>query len=99
MNSRLNVALREKRGLAYNVESNYTAYSDTGIVSLYFGTDKKDLKKCTDIIQRELKKLRNTKLGAVQLIRAKRQLIGQIAISWENNEHQMISNGRSLLQG
>jgi len=38
MNSRLNVALREKRGLAYNVESNYTTYSDVGIINIYFGT-------------------------------------------------------------
>ena len=97
MNSRLNMALRENNGLAYNVESNYTAYSDVGIVNLYFGTDKTDLQKCLRIIHRELKKLCSVPLGNVQLARAKRQLTGQIAIAWDNNEHQMISNGRSLL--
>jgi predicted Zn-dependent peptidase len=97
MNSRLNMTLRERKGLAYNVESNYSTYSDTGIIHIYFGTDKKNLEKCIDLTYRELKKLREQQLGAVQLSRAKRQLIGQIAIAAENNENQMLSIGRSLL--
>jgi predicted Zn-dependent peptidase len=97
MNSRLNMALRENKGLAYNVESNYGTYSDVGIVNIYFGTDKTDLDQCTSITLRELKKLRENKLGTIQLLRSKRQLIGQIAISAENNENQMLANGRSLL--
>jgi predicted Zn-dependent peptidase len=97
MNSRLNMALRENKGLAYNVESNYGTYSDVGIVNIYFGTDKADLDQCTAITLRELKKLRENKLGTVQLLRSKRQLIGQIAINAENYENQMLSNGRSIL--
>lgn len=30
MNSRLNLNIREKYGLAYNIEASYTPYSDTG---------------------------------------------------------------------
>jgi predicted Zn-dependent peptidase len=97
MNSRLNMTLREKKGLAYNVESNYSTYSDTGIIHIYFGTDKKNLEKCIELTFRELKKVREQGLGNVQLSRAKRQLIGQIAISAESNENQMLSIGRSLL--
>lgn len=97
MNSRLHMALREKNGLAYNVESNYNTYSDIGIVTIYFGTDKDNIEKCLSIIYKELKRIRESKLGTIQLMRAKRQLIGQIAMSAENNENQMISNGRSIL--
>lgn len=97
MNSRLNMTLREKKGLAYNVESNYSTYSDTGIFHIYFGTDKKNLDNCIDLTFRELKILREQSLGTVQLSRAKRQLVGQIAIAGENNENQMLSIGRSLL--
>lgn len=97
MNSRLNMALRENKGLAYNVESNYGTYSDVGIINIYFGTDKADLEQCTTITLRELKKLRENKLGTIQLHRSKRQHIGQIAIGAENNENQMLSNGRSIL--
>ncbi len=97
MNSRLNMALRENKGLAYNVESNYCTYRDIGIIHIYFGTDKDDLEQCTKIMLRELKRLREEKLGTMQLLRSKRQLIGQIAIGAENNENQMLSNGRSIL--
>ena len=45
LNSRLNLSLREKNGLAYNVESGYNPYFDTGIFSIYFGTDSQYLNK------------------------------------------------------
>lgn len=97
LNSKLNMILREKKGFAYNVESNYTSYSDTGIISIYFGTDKKDLNKSISLTLKELKKLCNMPLGVTQLAKAKKQLIGQVAISAENNENQMLSIGKSLL--
>lgn len=97
MNSRLHMVLREKNGLAYNVESNYNTYSDIGIINIYFGTDKEKIDKCLELTQRELKRIREIRLGTIQLSRAKRQLVGQIAMAAENNENQMISNGRSLL--
>jgi predicted Zn-dependent peptidase len=97
MNSRLNMTLREKKGLAYNIESNYSTYSDAGILNIYFGTDRKNLDRCIDLILKELKLLRETALGTVQLQRAKKQLIGQIAISAEINENQMFSIGHSML--
>ena len=43
MNSRLNVSLRERRGLVYTVESNLTSYTDTGAFCIYFGTDPEDV--------------------------------------------------------
>ena len=97
MNSRLHMVLREKNGLAYNVESNYNTYSDIGIITIYFGTHNENLDKCLALIYKELKKIREFRLGTIQLTRAKRQLIGQIAMAAENNEHQMISNGRNIL--
>jgi predicted Zn-dependent peptidase len=97
MNSRLNMALRENKGLAYNVESNYGTYCDVGVVHIYFGTGKENLDQCIHITFRELKKLREKKLGTMQLLKSKRQLIGQIAIAADNNENQMLSNGRSIL--
>jgi predicted Zn-dependent peptidase len=97
LNSKLNLVLREKRGYAYNVESNYTSFSDTGVITIYFGTDRKDLKKSLSLTRKELQKLGTTPLGTVQLAKAKKQLIGQAAISAENNESQMLSIGKSLL--
>jgi predicted Zn-dependent peptidase len=97
LNSRLNLALRERRGMAYNVESNYTAYSDSGLFSVYFGTDKENLNKALKLVNKEFDLLRTKKLGTVQLSQAKKQLIGQIAISTESREDLMLSIGKSYL--
>ena len=97
MNSRLNLSIREKYGLAYNVESFYSPYIDTGIVGIYFGTDKGNYEKSLDIVYKELQKIKTKKLGKLQLYKAKRQLIGQIAIASENYSNLMISIGKSYL--
>ena len=97
MNSRLNLSLRERRGMAYNVESSYTAYSDTGLFNVYFGTEKENLDKALALVRKEFKLLRDKKLGAIQLSKAKKQLIGQIAISTESHEDLMLAIGKSYL--
>jgi predicted Zn-dependent peptidase len=96
MNSRLNLSLREKNGLAYNVESSYNPYCDTGIFSIYFGTDVKLLGKSTGICMSELKKLRETRLGTIQLSKARNQMKGYLARGYENHESLMLSLGKSL---
>jgi predicted Zn-dependent peptidase len=97
MNSRLNLALRERRGMAYNIESGYTAYTDTGLFNVYFGTDKENFDKALQLINKEFKMLRDTKLGDVQLSKAKKQLLGQIAISTESHDDLMLAIGKSYL--
>jgi predicted Zn-dependent peptidase len=97
LNSRLNLSLREKNGLAYNVESSYNPYCDTGIFSIYFGTDKQYLDKSISIAVTELKKLRTAKLGTIQLSKAKNQIKGYLAREYENYESLMLSLGKSLL--
>jgi len=97
LNSRLNLSLREKNGFAYNVESSYSPYYDTGIFSIYFGTDSLYLNKSIAIAMAELKKLRTIKLGTVQLSKAKNQIKGYLARGYENHESLMLSLGKSLL--
>jgi predicted Zn-dependent peptidase len=97
MNSRLNLSLREKNGLAYNVESNYTPYSDTGVFSIYFGTDSQNLEKSISITMAELKRLCTEKLGTIQLSKAKNQIKGYLARGFENHESLMLSHGKSIL--
>lgn len=97
MNCRLNLALREKHGYTYNIESFYTPYTDTGAFGIYFGTDYEKIDKCLTIIRKELRKLREEKMGVLQLDRAKKQMIGQLAISTENYSGLMLNLGRSCL--
>ena len=97
LNTRLNLSLREKNGYSYHTESNYSPYSDTGVLSVYFSSDKSKLEQSKKVVIREFSKLREKKLGTLQLLRAKRQLMGQIAISAENHETLMLSMAKSYL--
>jgi len=97
MNSRLNMSLRERKGLAYNIESGYTAYTDTGLFNVYFGTDHSTLDKAIDLVLKEFKLLQEKKLGVLQLSKAQKQLMGQIAISTESHDDLMLSVGKSYL--
>jgi len=97
MNNRLNVSLREKNGLVYNVESNVTSYTDTGLASIYFGTDPKNKEKAIKLVYKELAKLREVKLTATQLAAAKKQVIGQLGVSGDNREGLFLGLGKSFL--
>ena len=97
MNSRLNMAIREKHGYTYSIESFNSTYSDTGITGIYFGSDPENLEKCIALIKKTLLVLQTQKLGLLQLDRAKRQLTGQLAIASENNSALMLTLGKSLL--
>lgn len=97
MNSRLNLHIREKHGIAYNIESNYHSYSDTGVFQLYLGTDPKFFGKSMKLVQQELRKLRENKLGVTQLHMAKEQLKGQIALAQDSGAGTMMALGKSYL--
>jgi predicted Zn-dependent peptidase len=97
LNSRLNLSLREKNGLAYNVESNYAPFTGTGIFSIYFGTDSKLLDKSISITHSELNKLRNTRLGSIQMSKARNQMKGYLARGYENHESLMLNLGKNLI--
>ena len=97
MNSRLNIALREKNGIAYNLESNYQPFSDTGLFSIYCGTDDALMPKAIELIHKELQKLREIKLSPIGFHTAQKQLKGQLAISLESYQSEMLSMGKSML--
>lgn len=96
LNNRLNMNIREKYGLTYNLEAHYTPYSDTGLFQIYFGTDARGYEKSSALIYRELSKLRDNRLGVLQLHQAKQQFIGQIALANESKLGLMQSLGKSM---
>lgn len=96
-NSILNSVLREKNGWVYGVECSYTQYADTGIATICLGCDKDNLDKCLKAIDKELAKLQAEPLSERRLKAAKKQLLGQLAISGDNGETQCLSMGKGLL--
>lgn len=97
MNSILNDILREKHGWVYGVESSYTQYSDTGIMAISLGCERENTEKCIDAVRREISKFQDNALTDRKLRAAKKQFLGQIAISSDNGESQCLSMGKSLL--
>lgn len=96
-NAILNSVLREKHGWVYGVECTYTQFADAGMVAISLGCDKANLDKCIDAIHKELHKLQTEPFSERKLKAAKKQLLGQLAISGDNGETQCLSMGKSLL--
>ncbi len=96
-NTRLNMSVREKKGLAYTIESYFNAFSDCGLFSIYFGCDTHERDHCLELVYKELKKLRQQKLGTLQLYYAKKQYIGQLALAQESKLNELLSAGHMAL--
>jgi predicted Zn-dependent peptidase len=97
MNSRLNLAVRERNGLVYSIDAGYTPFIDTGYWGINFATEVKRLGKVNGLILKELKKLREISLTKTQLVNTKEQLMGQMAMSEEGNMSFMLMMAKSLL--
>ena len=97
MNARLNVILRERRGLVYSVESSMVCYGDTGLWAVYFGCDPHDVNRCVRLVKGEFKRLMEKPLPEKTLAAAKKQIKGQLAVACDNNENFAIDFGKSFL--
>lgn len=97
MNARLNLALRERNGLVYTVESSMVSYSDTGLWSVYFGCDPHDVNKCLRLVRKELNRMMEKPLTDNQLRMAKQQIKGQIGIACDAREQFALDFGKSFL--
>jgi predicted Zn-dependent peptidase len=96
-NSILYLALREKYGYVYSLESNYNAFTDTGVVQIYFATEKRQIEKCLSVIEKEMRKVDNLLTKKAKLEAYKEQIKGQLAMSEENNQAYALMMARSLL--
>lgn len=97
MNARLNVILRERRGLVYSVESSMVCYGDTGLWAVYFGCDPHDVNRCVRLVKSEFNRLMEKPLSEKTLAAAKKQIKGQLAVACDNNENFAIDFGKSFL--
>ena len=97
MNSRLNVAIRERYGFCYTIESQYVPFSDTGLFYIYAGVDLDAEERVIALIKDELRRIDETQLTPRQLRTAQQQFIGQMAINNDNGLNEMQSIGKAYL--
>ena len=96
-NSKLNDLLRERNGWVYGVEASYSQYSDTGVMAVTLGCDRGNLKRCLGGVETVIRKMQDDLLSESAMRAAKKQLLGQLAISSDNGETQCLSMGKSLI--
>lgn len=97
MGSILNLSIREKYGIAYTIESNYTIFSDTGLFSIYLGTDEEKVEKAKKLVFKELFKMCDQPLSDIRVKKAKQKFIGQIALTEENRMSMIISAAKNVV--
>ena len=97
MSSRLNMEIREKRGICYTIDANYTPWTDTGFFSIYMGTDVEKMDKGLKLLHAELKRVRENKLSTIALHQAKQKMIGQISLAEENHLSVIIALCKSII--
>ena len=73
------------------------SYSDTGCWSVYFGCDHHDVQRCIRLVRRELDRMMQHAMNDRQLVAAKRQLKGQIAIACDNREQYALDLAKNFL--
>lgn len=97
MNSRLNVALRERRGLVYVVDASVSLMSDCGLFTVYYGCDPSDNRRCRDLVMKELARIGREPMTERALTAAKNQYLGQLIVASDNHEQTALSWARTTM--
>ncbi len=97
MSSRLFIQVRERRGLAYSVSSSPNPYEDSGCFMIHAGLEKGRLEEALKVIVAEMKKMKTTKVGAVELQRAKEYIRGKTILGLEDSDSLASWYGRQSL--
>ena len=97
MSSRLFQEVREKRGLSYDISSRMQFFQDAGMFTLTAGLDRSKTKDALATIDRELKRIREKPVSALELKRTKEFLIGNFRLSHEKVTSKLFFYGQTML--
>jgi predicted Zn-dependent peptidase len=97
MSSRLFQNIREKRGLAYAVFSEVSAFRDTGCISVYAGTSRESVNEVVRLILEEFRRVKQERVPEEELRRAKDNLKGSLLLGLESTGSRMANIARQYL--
>lgn len=89
MSSRLFQEIREKRGLAYSIYSFLSPYADTGILGVYLGTTREQLKEALGVVLEQMADLRERPVSGEMLRAAREQVKGGLVLGLESSDRRM----------
>jgi len=95
--SRLFLAIREKLGITYQINSFLNSYYDTSAFGVYFSTNQSQYAKVIEIIYKEFRKLREIPVSERELKKVKEYLKGGILLSLESTTNRMMRIANSIL--
>jgi predicted Zn-dependent peptidase len=98
MSSRLFQEIRDKRGLAYDVQSGLTTFGDTGALWIYAGVERESGPEATRAILDELSRLTTSPPTARELADAREQFLGALTLRLEDTleRSEWLGHGLSL---
>lgn len=96
MNARLNVELREKRGLVYTIESSVAFPAGASLFTIYLGCDPEDAAKCRRLVRETINDFAENALSDKEIAAARRQYLGQMVIAGDNKENAAIAIARAI---
>ncbi len=99
MASRLFVEVRERRGLSYGIDAGETAYSDAGLWSVEWQCAPGKLRQILDLVRATLADVAADGVTEEELARAKGQMRGQTALSYEGPGSRMGRLGVNAILG
>lgn len=95
--SRLFQSIRERNGIAYQINSFLNSFYDVSTFGVYFSTNEKMVEKALSIILKEFKKIKENKVSSKELKKAKEAIKGGLILSLENTSNRMIRMAQSEL--
>ncbi len=98
MSSRLFQNIREKRGLAYSVQSMSSYFRNDGYFKIYAGVNSDKIDETIEGIREELNKLNSGDISKEEIDSAREQLKSSYIFSLETVQGRMITNGRNNIQ-
>jgi predicted Zn-dependent peptidase len=93
MSSRLNLELREKRGLVYDIDSYVEYYLDSGALTVYAGVDPKNANDAVAAIIEEIARLKE-EVPAAEVTKVKELVKGRLLLGMEDTKNVATWAGR-----
>ncbi len=97
MSSRLFQKIREERGLAYSVYSFSNPYTDTGMLTVYAGTNPESAVAVVEMILEEARRIAEDGITPTEFTMAREQMKAGFILGQESTSARMQSAGRRLL--
>lgn len=95
--SRLFQQIREQRGLVYSIYSYYMTFFDTGLLTIYAGTNPANFPEVLDLTWQEMSRMVEKGISQEELVNTREKVKGSLLLASESVNHHMNRLGKTEL--